>query len=96
MFGVREEGLTAGSIRRLKGGRSLAIVLLDFCAWKGRLIGIQNTNRGSTRFEQALSDSKHIFFVNLEPHFVVRFLSVSTDYFGRTTMQSAATLRFAH
>jgi hypothetical protein len=78
VFGVREEGLTVSWIRRFKGGRSLAIVLLDFCTWKGGSIGIQKPNHNFARFEQALSDGKHIFFVDLKPHFiVVRFLPVT-------------------
>jgi hypothetical protein len=71
VFGVREEGLTVSSIRRFKGGRFLAIVLPGFCTWEVGLIGIQKSNHHFARFEQALSDGKHIFFVDLEPHFVV-------------------------
>jgi hypothetical protein len=78
VFGVREEGLTVSSIRRFKGGRSIAIVLLDFCTWKGGLLGIQNSNHDFACFEKSSSEGKHIFFVALEPHFVVvRFLPVT-------------------
>ena len=45
----------------------LAVVLLGFCTWEGGLIGIQDPNHNFTRFEQALKDGKHIFFVDLEP-----------------------------
>ena len=45
----------------------LAIVLLGFCTWEGGLIGIQKPNHHFRRFEKALSDGKHIFFVDLEP-----------------------------
>ena len=44
----------------------LAVVLLGFCAWEGGLLGIQKPNRDFVRFEQALSEGKHILFVDLE------------------------------
>ncbi len=46
----------------------LAVVLLGFCTWEGGLHGIQIPNHNFARFEQALSDGKHIFFVDLEPN----------------------------
>jgi hypothetical protein len=46
----------------------LAVVLLGFFTWEGGLLGIQTPNHNFARFEQALSDGKHIFFVDLEPH----------------------------
>ena len=46
----------------------LAVVLLGFCAWEGGLLGIQKPNHNFARFEQALRDGKHIFFVDLEPN----------------------------
>jgi hypothetical protein len=46
----------------------LAVVLLGFCTWVGGLLGIQKPNHNFARFEQALSDGKHIFFLDLEPH----------------------------
>jgi hypothetical protein len=45
----------------------LAVVLLGFCTWEGGFSGIQRPNVNFTRFEQALKDGKHIFFVDLEP-----------------------------
>ena len=45
----------------------LAVVLLGFCAWEGGLLGIQKPNHNFARFEKALSDGKHVFFVDLEP-----------------------------
>ena len=45
----------------------LAVVLLGFCTWEGGLVGIQEPNHNFTRFEQALKDGKHVFFVDLEP-----------------------------
>ena len=45
----------------------LAVVLLGFCTWEGGLRGIQKPNHDFARFEQALRDGKHIFFVDLEP-----------------------------
>jgi hypothetical protein len=46
----------------------LAIVLLGFCTWEGGLFGIQRPNFHLARFEQALREDKHIFFVDLEPN----------------------------
>ena len=46
----------------------LAVVLLGFCTWEGGFLGIQKPNHNFARFEQALSDGKHIFFVDLEPN----------------------------
>jgi hypothetical protein len=46
----------------------LAVVLLGFCTWEGGLFGIQVPNHHFARFEQAIRDDKHVFFVDLEPH----------------------------
>jgi hypothetical protein len=46
----------------------LAVMLLGFCTWEGGLFGIQRPNHNFARFEKALSDGKHVFFVDLEPH----------------------------
>ncbi len=45
----------------------LAVVLLGFCTWEGGLLGIQKPNHNFVRFEQALREGKHIFFMDLEP-----------------------------
>jgi hypothetical protein len=45
----------------------LAIVLLGFCTWEGGLLGIQKPNHRFARFEKALLEGKHIFFVDLHP-----------------------------
>jgi hypothetical protein len=45
----------------------LAVVLLGFCTWEGGLLGIQKPNHNFVRFEKALNEGKHIFFVDLEP-----------------------------
>lgn len=45
----------------------LAVVLLGFSTWVGGLLGFEKPNHNFVRFEQALSDGKHIFFVDLEP-----------------------------
>ncbi len=45
----------------------LAVVMLGFCTWEGGLRGIQEPNHDFVRFEQALRDGKHIFFMDLEP-----------------------------
>ena len=44
----------------------LAVVVLGFCTWEGGLFGIQEPNEEFSRFEQALRDGKHIFFVDAE------------------------------
>jgi hypothetical protein len=46
----------------------LGVVLLGFCTWVGGLTGIQKPNHNFARFEQALRDGKHIFFVDLKPN----------------------------
>ncbi|MFN3842814.1 MAG: hypothetical protein ACK4RW_06045 [Rehaibacterium terrae] len=45
----------------------LAIIALGFFAWEGGLWGIQTPNVRFRRFEQALREGKHVFFVDLEP-----------------------------
>ena len=45
----------------------LAVALLGFSAWMGGLLGIEKPNHNFVRFEQTLSDGKHVFFVDLEP-----------------------------
>ena len=45
----------------------LAMVFLGFCTWQGGFIGFQRTNRNFQRFNQALREGKHVFFVDLEP-----------------------------
>ena len=45
----------------------LAVVMLGFCTWEGGLRGIQEPNHDFARFEQALREGKHIFFMDLEP-----------------------------
>jgi hypothetical protein len=46
----------------------LAVVLLGFCTWEGGLIGIHRPHHDFARFEQALKEGKHVFFVDLEPN----------------------------
>ncbi len=45
----------------------LAVILLGFCTWEGGLLGIQKPNYHFSRFEKALGEGKHIFFVDLDP-----------------------------
>ena len=45
----------------------LAVVLLGFSTWVGGLLGIERPNHNFIRFEKALRDGKHIFFVDLDP-----------------------------
>jgi len=44
----------------------LAVVLLGFSTWVGGLVGIEKPNHKFIRFEQALNDGKHVFFVDLK------------------------------
>lgn len=45
----------------------LGVIILGFCTWEGGFVGIQKPNHNFARFEQALKDGKHVFFVDLEP-----------------------------
>lgn len=44
----------------------LAIMLLGLCTWEGGLIGIETPNYNFARFEDALKNDKHIFFIDLD------------------------------
>jgi hypothetical protein len=44
----------------------LAVVVIGFCAWEGGLMGIQEPHQQFKRFQQALKEGKHIFFVDTE------------------------------
>ncbi len=46
----------------------LAIVILGFCTWKGGLFGIQEPNYQFKRFQAALREGKHIFFVDVDSY----------------------------
>jgi hypothetical protein len=83
VFGVREEGVTVGSIRRFKGGRFLAIALLDFCTRQRELIGIQNSNHRFARVEQTSSDGMEIFLGGSRARFC--YLN-STGHSDRATL----------
>ena len=45
----------------------LAIVVLGFSTWEGGLYGVQKPNHHFARFEDALREGKHVFFVDLDP-----------------------------
>lgn len=45
----------------------LAVIALGFFAWEGGLWGIQTPNLHFKRFEKAIQDGRHVFFVDLEP-----------------------------
>ena len=45
----------------------LAIVMVGFFTWEFGFIGIQRMNNRFARFEKALKNGKHIFFVDIEP-----------------------------
>lgn len=55
----------------------LAVGLLGFCTWQGGLWGIQRRNVHFKRFDKALQDGRHVFFVDLEPSYdeIVRRVS---------------------
>ncbi len=43
----------------------LAIVVLGFCTWEGGLFGIQEPHYQFKRFQDALQEGKHVFFVDV-------------------------------
>ena len=45
----------------------LAIILIGFFTWEFGFIGIQRKNNRFVKFEKALRNGKHIFFVDIEP-----------------------------
>lgn len=45
----------------------LSIILLGFFTWEGGLFGIQVPNSRFRRFENALKNGKHVFFVDVDP-----------------------------
>ena len=45
----------------------VALMILGFSTWEGGFIGIQRKNKRFSRFEKALKDGNHVFFVDLEP-----------------------------
>lgn len=42
----------------------LAVILMGFCTWIGGFWGIQTSNSRTRRFDQALKEGKHVFFVD--------------------------------
>ena len=45
----------------------LSAIILGFATWEGGFIGIQPRNTHFVRFEKALADGNHVFFVDVEP-----------------------------
>ena len=43
----------------------LAIVVLGFCTWEGGLFGIQEPHYQFKKFQEALKQGKHVFFVDV-------------------------------
>ncbi|MGK0498535.1 MAG: hypothetical protein ACJAYG_000166 [Oceanicoccus sp.] len=43
----------------------LAVVVLGFCTWQGGLFGIQEPHYQFKRFQSALNEGKHVFFVDV-------------------------------
>lgn len=46
----------------------LAVIVFGFFAWEGGLRGIETPNVHFKRFEDALNNGRHVFFVDLEPN----------------------------
>jgi hypothetical protein len=44
----------------------LAVVALGFCTWEGGFFGIQKPHEQVKRFRKALSEGKHVFFVDAQ------------------------------
>lgn len=45
---------------------TLAIVVFGFCTWEGAFLGFQVPNSQFKRFDKALAQGKHVFFVDLD------------------------------
>lgn len=45
----------------------LSIIIVGFFTWEFGFIGIQRNNNRFARFEKALKNGKHVFFVDIEP-----------------------------
>lgn len=45
----------------------MAVAIFGFCMWEGGLFGIQVPNHHFSRFQKALENGKHVFFVDLNP-----------------------------
>lgn len=45
----------------------LAVIVFGFCAWEGGLRGIQEPNHELSKFQEAIDEGKHIFFVDVDP-----------------------------
>jgi len=43
----------------------LSVVILGFCTWEGGLLGIHKPNIHFARFDDALKNNKHVFFVDI-------------------------------
>ncbi len=58
----------------------LAIIVLGFCTWEGGLFGIQATNVRFKRFEDAVAQGKHVFFVDLRANQEPLLKSILTQH----------------
>jgi hypothetical protein len=43
----------------------LSVIILGFCTWEGGLFGIQEPHHQFKRFDKALKQGKHVFFVDI-------------------------------
>jgi hypothetical protein len=43
----------------------LSIIILGFCTWEGGLVGIQEPHYQFKKFQSALQEGKHVFFVDV-------------------------------
>lgn len=44
----------------------LAVIVFGFCTWEGGLLGIQRPNALYRRFESAMEQGRHVFFVDVD------------------------------
>ena len=58
----------------------LAIVLLGFCTWEGGLFGIQEPHYQFKRFQTALSQGRHVFFVDISKQQEAALESITNNH----------------
>lgn len=58
----------------------LSIVLFGFCTWEGGLFGIQETNVQFRRFDEAIRNSRHLFFVDVSANQAELLRSVARQH----------------
>lgn len=68
----------------------LAVIVLGFATWEGGLWGIQTQNAKFERFEEALKQGKHLFFVDLSPDQESKLKEVMSRHAGAEYAGSGA------